>query len=144
MKPLLLLFAFAPLVLGCHAALPPEQAVARLRDPSPDVRRSAADDLFRDEGVPAEAVPPLLEAFDAEQDPAARGAILITLGRSGAPEAKPRIDLALASAQSDDEVRWATRALKYWKLQTGETPGNYRRRYLFPYGEKVTAAPTPQ
>src|SRR6185503_10552906 len=90
---LLLAALLAPLSIGgCKEPKTPDQSIADLRSPDPNERRSAADDLRTDQGVLPQAVSPLLQAIQAEQDPKARGAMLITLGKSGVPEAKPLID----------------------------------------------------
>jgi hypothetical protein len=75
-----------------------------------------------------------------------RGAILITLGRSGSSVAKPLIDRAVQTASAPDERRWALRALKYWELQNGVIPPNERAQYWIPWGVggPTTPAPTEQ
>jgi len=115
-------FAFALLLVlaGCgRPPMTPDRAVASLRAPDAETRRQAADDLRTDEtnGVPADAVPALLHALTSEPEPAVRGSILLTLGRSGAPEAKPAIDDAIATESDLHLVRNAKLARKYWLVQ---------------------------
>ena len=137
MRRIAFLFAFAlPFATACHAApLPPDQAIQALHDPDPDTRRQAADSLRSDTeaGVPARAVPELLAALQSEPDPEVQGAILVTLGRSGAPEARAPIQQALVAATDPRMHRWAERAWKYWRLQTGDIPENPRGGYWNPY-----------
>lgn len=108
--------------------------IGELRHPQAKHRRSAADDLRMDNGVPQEAIGPLLEAAGVERDPGALGAMLITLGRSGVPEAKPYIDGQIPSRDKDMR-RWASRALRYWFIATGEVPENYDFPRDWPYGQ---------
>ena len=131
---LLLLFAALSLP-ACHHAMPPDEAVAAIRDPDPKVRQSAADSLRADNVVPAGAVPFLLQAVQVEPVPYARGAMLITLGTSGAPEAKPIIDQAVMTAADPDMRRWAGRALKAWMIQTGAIPQGSKFAPGWPYGQ---------
>ena len=120
---------------SCRPSRTPDQSIAALKDPSEDTRQSAADELRTDEGVPPNAVQPLLDAYKTEQVPKVRGAILITLGRSGRPEAKPVIDDAVQRAADKDSRRWAARALKYWMIQTGKLSETYQFPDGWPYGQ---------
>jgi hypothetical protein len=142
----LVFFATLCFSAGCHTTMPPDQALMSLESPDPEVRRHGADALRTERGVPPEAVAPLLEALESERDPQVRGAILITLGRSGSSEAKPLIDRAVQTASAPDERRWALRALKYWELQNGVIPPNERAQYWIPWGVggPTTPAPTEQ
>jgi hypothetical protein len=119
---------------ACGSSMPPDVAITELRNPEANVRRNAADSLRTDAGVPPNAVRPLLEALATEQDPPVRGAILITLGKSAAPEAKPVIDQAVQQASDPNMRRWAARALKYWMLETKQLPQNYEFPDGWPYG----------
>jgi HEAT repeat protein len=113
----------------------PERAIGELQSPQAEARRNAADALRTPSGVPPEAVAPLLGALSAEQDPGARGAELIALGRSGASQAKPAIDQAVMTAADPNMRRWAARALKYWMIQTGQLPAEYAFPDGWPYGQ---------
>jgi hypothetical protein len=99
------------------------------------VRQSAADALRTPLGVPPESVQPLLVAASQEASPPARGAMLITLGKSGSPLAKPLIEQAVMTAQDPDMRRWASRALKYWMMSTGQLPAEYPFPKDWPYGQ---------
>lgn len=102
---------------GEHAKTPAEM-VANLRSPEWETRRHAADQL-RDDGGPApEALPALYAAMAHEQHPKAYGAMLITLGASGIPEARPLIDARL-NDPSADMRRWSKRALNQWLVRNG-------------------------
>jgi hypothetical protein len=131
-----LLFLLPALSLpACHHAMDAGDALAALHDPSPKVRQHAADSLRADNVVPAEALPVLFQAIQTEPEPSVRGAILITLGTSGAPQAKPIIDQAVMTAAEVDTRRWAGRALKAWMIQTGAIPPNASLPPGWPYGQ---------
>jgi HEAT repeat protein len=106
-----------------RAPMAPNDAAVSLRSPDAAVRERAADDLRRDEqhGVPLAAAPALLDALRSEPDLEVRGAILVTLGRSGTPEAKDAIEDALASDPDPGVHRAAERALHYWKVQNDDS-----------------------
>jgi hypothetical protein len=124
------------LYLGaCGHSMPPAQAIGSLQSPDPTTRQTAADALRTPQGVPPEAIHPLMTAASSEQDPHAKGAMLITLGKSGSPEAKAMIDQAVATASDPDMRRWASRALKYWMLTTGQIPADYKFPDDWPYGQ---------
>jgi HEAT repeat protein len=94
--------------------------IAKLESPDWEVRREAADDLADDNGPPKEAVAPLVAAAGKERYPKALGAMLLTLGKSGAPEAKPVIEGHVDSKDTDVR-RYARRAQKSWLLKNGHT-----------------------
>ncbi len=110
------------------------QMIAHLRHHDPSERRRAADKLRMDHGVPAEAIDPLLQAITVERNKYAHGAMLITLGKSGVPEAKPHIDGALP-VMDGDVRRWAARALKYWLIATGRMHPDQDLPDHWPYGQ---------
>jgi hypothetical protein len=140
----LLLFALSLALPACGHGMPPDEAIANLKNPDVEVRRHAADSLRTKEGVPPNAVAPLLDSYKTEQNPQVRGAILITLGKSGAPDAKPLIDQAVQTAPDKDNRRWAARALKYWMIQTGKLPADYTFPKDWPYGQPGYPAPLPE
>jgi HEAT repeat protein len=111
-----------------------DEAIGELRNPEANARRNAADALRGADGVAPGAVAPLLAALQVEQDPSARGAELIALGKSGSPQAKPFIDQAVQTAADPNMRRWAGRALKYWMLETGQIPASYAFPDGWPYG----------
>lgn len=119
---------------ACREPRTPAQSIAALDDPNPDERQRAADALRTDSGVPKEAIQPLIDHYGREQVPKVRGAILITLGRSGAPEAKPLIDQAIPT-EDRDMRRWAGRALKYWMIQNGQIAETHEFPDGWPYGQ---------
>jgi hypothetical protein len=92
--------------------------VALLQSPDWEKRREAADDLSEHNGPPPPAVPYLLAAAQKETNAKALGAILITLGNSGAPEAKPLIEARVNDPDSDMR-RWARRGMKNWLKKNG-------------------------
>lgn len=99
-----------------------QEAIANLKSPDLETRWKSADALrggAAGKKVPPEAIAPLIEAMKTEQQPKARGAMLTTLGASGAPEAKPVIDEWVQKAATHDEQRWYGRALKTWLIETG-------------------------
>ena len=119
--------------IGCGKPKTPAELVADLRSPSAEERQHAADDLRHDDGVPPEAIQPLLQAEQSEQVPKVIGAMLITLGRSGVPEAKPLID-AHINTDDRDMRRWAGRALKYWMIANHQIDKDYKFPDGWPYG----------
>jgi hypothetical protein len=131
----LLLFLAALSLPACGHAMPPDQAIASLHDGDASVRQHAADSLRAGGVVPANAIPALLQAYPAEPQPFVRGAMLITLGQSGAAEAKPVIDQAVQAAPDPDTRRWAGRALKAWMIQTGAIPAATKFPPGWPYGQ---------
>jgi hypothetical protein len=114
-----ILFAMGLLSLGavgCGTPKSPAELEAGLQSPDPVERRKAADGLRKGDEVPPEAVPMLAAAADKEVDPQALGAMLIALGVSGSPEAKPRI----CKRFGDPDVkmsRWANHAMQAWLKQ---------------------------
>jgi hypothetical protein len=131
----LLLLLAASSLPACHHAMPPDEAVAAIHDADPKVRQTAADSLRAGNVVPGGAIPALLQAVQAEPVPFVRGAMLITLGTSGAAEAKPIIDQAVMTAPDPDTRRWAGRALKAWMIQTGAVPPDAKFAPGWPYGQ---------
>jgi HEAT repeats len=125
-----LLFAAA-----CGHHMPPDEAMANLNNPDAKVRSNAADALRTENGVPPNAIPLLVQSVQKEGDPHAKAAMMITLGKSGDPQVKPMIDAYVQQAQSEEERRWAGRALKYWMLQTGQIPADYVFPKGWPYGQ---------
>jgi hypothetical protein len=122
------------LLAACGQPKTPADSIARLDSPNEDERQSAADDLRTDSGVPPEAIRPLMDHYAREQSPKVRGAILITLGRSGVPEAKPLIDQAIPT-EDRDMRRWAGRALKYWMIANHQIAENWEFPDGWPYGQ---------
>jgi hypothetical protein len=95
--------------------------VEQLRSLDPDERRVAADELRAAGGPAPTAVPYLFEAISHERNPATYGAMLITLGASGAPEARPLIEARLRDPDSAMR-RWAGTAMDYWSARNGVRP----------------------
>ncbi len=93
-------------------------------------------------GIPAEAIDPLLQAITVERDKKAHGAMLVTLGKSGVPEAKPHIDGALPVP--DVAVRRsASDALKHWLIATGQMHPKQKLPKGWPYGLPGFPPPLP-
>jgi HEAT repeats len=134
-RSLLFVFLAALVFPACHHAMDPAAAVASLSDPNPVVRQHAADSLRAGGTVDTNSIPPLVQALQTEQVPHVRGAILITLGQSGAPGVQPIIEQAVQSAPDVDQRRWAGRALKAWMLQSGKLPQGYVFPEGWPYGQ---------
>lgn len=99
---------------GCGHPRSPAELEAGLNDPDPQVRRNSADGLRHGDDVPAEAIPKLLAAIDKEQDQEAYGAELITLGASGAAEARPYLCKNNVSGGDPRMSRWTSHALTAW------------------------------
>jgi hypothetical protein len=99
---------------GCGHPRSPAELEAGLNDPDPAVRRKSADGLRHGDEVPPDAVPKLLAAIDKEQDVEAYGAELITLGTSGAAEARPYLCKNISGGGDVRMSRWANHALTAW------------------------------
>ena len=81
-------------------------------------RKEAAEYLRKNDGPPADAVPMLVDALARETDRGAKEEMLMTLGASGAPEAKPAIDAHLDDTDADVR-RTAHKAEKRWETKNG-------------------------
>ena len=138
----LLLLLAAVALFGCREPRTTADMISDLRNPSAQVRRSAADGLRMDEGVPAEAIGPLLAAAQVERHRPAFGAMMITLGRSGVAEAKPLIDARIPEPDPDMR-RWAARALKYWMIANRQLPPDPQLPDGWPYGQPGFPPPLP-
>ncbi len=112
--------------------------MARLQSPDPDDREDAADDLRDGNGPPAAAVPYLIAAAQREPEPKALRSELLTLGASGAPEARPVIEPFLR--HPDEDVRKAAmKALEKWQGRAAYMAGRYRVGYAPPPAAAVSA-----
>lgn len=99
---------------ACGPKMTTQEAIANLKSPDLETRWKSADALrggTTGKKVAPEAVAPLIDAVKTEKEAKARGAMLTTLGASGAPEAKPVIDEWVQKAATHDEQRWYGRAL---------------------------------
>jgi hypothetical protein len=143
MRRILLLLLAVVALAACREPKTVPHLIADLRNPDAAERRRAADDLRMDNGVPAEAIRPLLDAITVERDKRAHGAMLITLGKSGVPEAKPFIDAAIP-VPDEDVRRWASRALKFWLVATGQMPEGQELPDRWPYGQPGFPPPLPE
>lgn len=110
--------------LSCHrhqaaAPLQPDASIAYgLGAATPNEREDAAKRLRDNDGPPPDAVPAILKALERENDTEAEEELLITLGASGAPEAKPILEQHLNDA--DRSVRkGAERGLDRWAKKNG-------------------------
>lgn len=123
----LVLALAASSVTGCHRdrAYSPADRIAMLQSPDPGQRRDAADDLMDGGGPSPQAVPYLIAAIQREQDPKTYGVMLLALGKSGAPEAKPYIEANLQNPNKNVRNR-AEQALVYWSQRNpnGVPPPN--------------------
>jgi HEAT repeats len=98
---------------ACGGTMKPDEAIAQLNSADATDRRNAADALrggrmrsLKSSVVPAEGVQPLLAALAKETDAKTRAAMLISLGASGAPEAKAPIDEWVKKASDHQEQKW--------------------------------------
>lgn len=124
-----------------------QEAIANLKSPDLETRWKSADALrggVTGKKVAPEAIAPLIEAMKTEQEPKARGAMLTTLGASGAPEAKPVIDEWVQKAATPDEQRWYGRALKTWLIETGAKSKEDAWPDGWPYGTEGYPAIIPK
>lgn len=100
---------------GCrrNKAHSPGEHIAMLQSPDTGERRDAADDLMDNGGPPLEAVPYLIAALQREQDPKTYGVMLLALGKSGAPEARPYLEANIGNPNKYVRDR-ATKGLEEW------------------------------
>ena len=119
---------------GCRQPKTVNTLLVELRSPDWKTRRSAADDLRTKQGVPEQAIGPLLEGIAVEQQKETYGAMLITLGRSGVAEAKPWIDRTIPTTDRSMR-RWAARSLKYWLIANGQLGPDQALPDGWPYGQ---------
>lgn len=94
----------------------PTDLISMLQSPVWQERRAAAIQLRDDDGPPPEVFPHLYAAIQTEQNPYAYDALLVTLGASGAAEAKPLID-ARINDPDEDVRKSAQAALKLWLVR---------------------------
>jgi hypothetical protein len=113
--PVFVLCVGAGLALGCgrDRAESPADRVAMLQSPDVGERRDAADGLMEDDGPPPQAVPHLIAALQREQDPRTYSVLLLALGKSGAPEARPYLEANLSNQNRTVRDR-AQKALELW------------------------------
>ena len=105
--------ACVALSTGCRGPKTPQDAMSQLQSPDPDEREDAAKELMDDGGPSPQAVPALIAALQREQDPKTYGVILVALGKSGAPEAKPFIETNINN-QNKTVRKHAEEALELW------------------------------
>lgn len=119
---------------GCRPPLTVDQLVSDLQSPSAGKRRRAATDLQTPEGIPEEAIPALLAAARTETDPGALGVMLMTIGKSGVPEARPIIDQYLPTADRGLRTK-VGRALQAWFVANGQMAPDAKLPKYWPYGQ---------
>jgi len=126
-------------VVGC-GRVSSAQSVAELRSREPEVRRAAADDL-RHIGPPPWTVPRLMDALVVEKDPEAYGALMLALGKAGAPEALPYICRALRSPDSR-VAGWADKSLRLLEETNGAScpPAGAPVEAVFPGAPPASAS----
>ena len=123
--------------VGCGPARSPQQAAGDLSSPSAEARLKAARDIEdaarKPAGLPPDVIEALFQRVGAETDFKARASMLITLGYTGDPRAKPLLD---QYAQTNDPQQriYAARALKKWASKTGAVPPTYEFPDGWPYG----------
>jgi hypothetical protein len=118
LSPLAAFFALslcAAAATGCRrdGARSSADVYSLLQSPDADERRGAAKDLMDDDGPSQQDVPYLITALQREQHPKTYGVMLIALGKSGSPDARPYIESNLHNQNKDVRVR-AEEALELW------------------------------
>ena len=98
---------------GCRSDAPPRNAAQMLQSADPDTREDAAKDLASDDGPTPDMVPMLIAALEREQNSDVYAALLIALGKSGAPEAKPYLEVNTHN-KNKGVRRGAEKGLEYW------------------------------
>jgi len=130
-----LVLSLSVLAAACHRG--PADPLAALKSPDPGERRSAADMLRDDPGPTPEEARAVLEAIKTETDEKAYGAMMITLGASGLPEAEPVICGKMYAPDARNRA-WANKALKLYLQRNRAAKG------CPPPGEApAAAAPAP-
>lgn len=128
--------ALLMLSAGCAPSRTPAQAKADLTAADPEVRMRAARDIeatSRDSALPPDVVEALLAQAPKETDMKTKGSIMITLGYTGDPRAKPLLE-AYAQTGDVDQQRWASRALKKFAVKSGQLPATHEFPDSWPYG----------
>jgi hypothetical protein len=120
---------------GCRPSRPVAQIVVELRDPDPVKRQHAASDLQTKNGVHVQAIPHLLQAASVEQNKEALGAMLVTLGKSGVPEAKGLIDQHIPTTDLGLRKHLG-RALRYWYIANSQIAPDAKPPEHWPYGQE--------
>ena len=125
--------------VGC-GHISPTRSVAELCSREPAVRRAVADDL-RHVGPPPWTVPRLMDALVVEKDPEAYGALMLALGKAGAPEALPYICRALQSPDSK-VAGWADKSLRLLEETNGAScpPAGAPVEAVFPGAPPASAS----
>jgi hypothetical protein len=122
---------------ACGPSRTPHQAMADLNSPKGDVRLDAARDLESNArkhgGLPPDIVDGLLARAPTEPDPPTKGALMLALGYTGDPRAKPHLDAYLQTTDPDQQ-RWAARAYKKYVVKTGQVPPGHEFPDHWPYG----------
>jgi hypothetical protein len=98
---------------GRNRAESPHGRYAMLQSPDAGDRREAAKDLMDDGGPSPDAVPHLIAALQREQDAKTYGLILLALGKSGSPDARPYLDSNINNPNKSVRER-AEQALELW------------------------------
>ncbi len=137
-----LLFGTLAIASGCGRPQSVAQLIGGLRSPEAGTRRRAAHRLQLSHGIPAEAIEPLLQAIAVERDKKAHGTMLITLAKSGVPEAKGHIDGTLPVPDKDVR-RWASKALRHWLIANGRLHPSHELPDHWPYGLPGYPPPLP-
>jgi hypothetical protein len=114
-----------------HGARSATNDMARLQSPDPDEREDAAENLRDSGGPPAGVVPYVIAAVQRENDPKALREELLTLGASGAPEARPILEQHM-SHPDEDVRRTANKAYGMWRERAAYLAGRYRVAYPTP------------
>jgi hypothetical protein len=121
---------------GCAPSRTPAEAKADLTAADPEVRMRAARDIeatSRDNTLSPDVVDALLAQAQKETDTKTKGSIMITLGYTGDPRAKPLLE-AYAQTSDVDQQRWAGRALKKFAVKSGQLPATHEFPDSWPYG----------
>jgi hypothetical protein len=144
MRSITVLFLAITISLGCGPSRTPAEAVADLRSPNPETRMIAARDIESgaQAGLTPDIIGALLQSAQSETDPKTKGAVMIALGYTGIPEAKPLLD-QYVQTNDRDQRRWGARALKKWAVKAGQVPPTYEFPDEWPFGTPGYPPPLP-
>ncbi len=134
---------FAPWALlallstACGPSRTAAEAKADLSASDAEVRlkasRNIEDEAKSTSALPADVLDELLAKVEKEPNAKVKGSMVIALGYTGDPRAKPIIEAYLQTSDPDQQ-RWAGRAWSWYLIRTGKFPEGHKFPPKFPYG----------
>jgi len=121
---------------ACGGGMTAAEAQMNLSDSDAAVRLKASRTVEGDakEGsLQGPVIDQLVGMASTESDRKVKGSVMIALGYTGDPRAKPLIEAYLQTTDKDEQ-RWATRAWSWYLIRTGKYPEGHKFPAKFPYG----------